>query len=112
VFFRSPDMSVAGRFLRAMFGFDEATYDLLSVGVYVDPWVLTLALAGVIGSAPVVPWLARVLRTKAEEAGSPLRRRLSSALVALQWPALALVLLLCLMTLAAGTYSPFIYFRF
>ena len=38
--------------------------------------------------------------------------RLQPVLTALSWAALLLMFVLCLSELSAGTYNPFIYFRF
>lgn len=105
VLFRCESLSHAGAFFAALSGrgaLTEAKYPLL---MYLDPLVATTLVAALIGSMPVGRTLAAGI------ARSPLPALQSTSFVAeLLW--LAAVLLASCAYLTAGTYNPFIYFRF
>ena len=111
VFFRAEDLGYAVAYLSAMLG-AAGEGPALGVTALVDRRLLLVMAAGVVGSAPVLPWAVHAWTRRVEAA---------SAHGAL-WPAVAgratgalllgVVLLMSVMLSAAGTYSPFIYFRF
>jgi alginate O-acetyltransferase complex protein AlgI len=113
VFFRAATFTQAVHFLGAMAG-QSGTAVEFSPAVYLDNAVLLALLAGPICAGPLLP-LAESLRRRALAAcqHSP---RLSDALEATlafgSVAVLAGLLLTSAMLLAAGTYNPFIYFRF
>jgi alginate O-acetyltransferase complex protein AlgI len=105
VFFRAPTLSAAIGFLDAMAGFGVAAPTAYAPGWYFTPELCLALAAGAIGSTPWVPALADALA----------RRRRSDAAIAAS--ALSVVTLIVLfgasiMEVAAGTYNPFIYFKF
>jgi alginate O-acetyltransferase complex protein AlgI len=111
VFFRAETLPQALEYLKAMFYIGTATKFTPSVSTFTDnllPLVLTL---GAIGATPVLPALLR--RRKNSLPGKTTFAPLSSiaveACIAL---ALTSLLLLSTSSLVAGTYNPFIYFRF
>jgi hypothetical protein len=69
-------------------------------------------VAGVVGATPAAPhlaaWRARLIASDASAAA----RHLDGALAWAEVAVLAGVFLLAAATLSAGTYNPFIYFRF
>ena len=77
VFFRADTLGGAAAFLKAMFGFGMAAPTEFSVSWYLTPALWLALAAGAIGSAPLVPWLARWRhQTPAASAGvDPGRRR-------------------------------------
>ena len=100
VVFRAPDMASAVTYIGRMFSFDGTGADTL---IYFSPYVCLILLAGVILSAPVLPWIRRKL------AGLPSASRIfeiSGYVLAIP------VLLLCIMQLASSTFNPFIYYNF
>lgn len=103
VLFRADTLAHAGAFLRAMAGFGaNAPVDR---SLYVDTERVVALLAGVVGS---VPWLPAWRRRFAEERSPALAAVGSAARLA----SFAVIFLVCAMRLSAGTYNPFIYFRF
>jgi alginate O-acetyltransferase complex protein AlgI len=104
VFFRTETLADAGGFLRVMAGFADSDPAARSAGSLLDHLTLLALAAGVIGSTPLLRNLLAGDGTTASRFGrySVLVRPL----------ALGTLLLLCAMQLAAGTYNPFIYFRF
>lgn len=100
VFFRAADVPQALHFLKTMFGMHPVPVPL------VHPWQFDAGPIAV--TALAVGTLLAVLRP-----GALLEARwLRWPLRMLQPVALAAGLLLCIGSMAAGTYNPFIYFRF
>ena len=109
VLFRAETFAEASVFLRAMAGSSRGAGDLYFVGLYLNrELALTLCL-GVLFSLPVLPWLAGKYRELSQDAGSTLVV-FGGQLVRLS--VLGLLFAACAVSLAAGTYNPFIYFRF
>jgi len=107
VLFRSETFDAALVHLTAMAGGGAAT-TVFPVELFLDPLVLTVIAAGVIGSIPLWPAVG-VWRERLVQRGA---LRLDAGLELARVGLLAVLLLFSLMQLSAGTYSPFIYFRF
>jgi alginate O-acetyltransferase complex protein AlgI len=101
VFFRAETLTGAVAFLRSLAGMVEAAPTPYSVGWYLTPELWLALAAGAVGSTPWVPALA----VRIDDG-----RGWSVPLV--NTAALVLLLLLSIMSMAARSYSPFIYFRF
>ncbi len=101
VFFRAETLPEAITFLKAIAGLTTAAPTTYTVAWYLTPELWLALAAGTIGSSPWVPTLAARLE-KANAWGLPL----------LNTAALMALLVLSVMSMAARTYSPFIYFRF
>jgi alginate O-acetyltransferase complex protein AlgI len=103
VFFRLESLPEALGYLRVMAGLGTGTGTVYHLDLYLDPEVLLALGAGIVGSMPVVPRLAAWVEARA--GWRPAADALGQA-------ALLVVLVLSACGLAAGTYNPFIYFRF
>ncbi len=105
VFFRADTLSDALAFIAAMGGLGPAAATPLTLAYYLTPELALALAAGIVGSMPIVPALAR---WHASLSGAWRPFGLDTAAT------LSLMTILCasLMQLAANTYSPFIYFRF
>jgi alginate O-acetyltransferase complex protein AlgI len=101
VFFRAETLPGALAFLRAMAGMTIAAPTPYTVAWYLTPELWLALAAGTIGSAPWVPALAARID---DGRGSIVPLLNTAALMAL--------LVLSIMSMAARTYNPFIYFRF
>lgn len=99
VFFRADTLPGAIAFLKAMAGLSPAVPTPFTVQWYLTPELWLALAAGVVGSMPWVPALARD-----RESSWTLDLASTAALVAL--------LAASIMQMAARTYNPFIYFRF
>ncbi|MCF8233849.1 MAG: hypothetical protein K9G67_15670 [Bacteroidales bacterium] len=102
VFFRTESIQDSIAYLQAMFAFQSDNYYILLE--LLRPDVIIMMVAGFIFSAPVV---LKFLRALEDTRG---RKR-----IVLELPLMFVhfaLLLLCAMSLASGTYNPFIYFRF
>ncbi|MCC2668395.1 MAG: rane bound O-acyl transferase [Armatimonadetes bacterium] len=110
--FRATSLSQAAAFVLAMAGRAYGDRAVTPVSLYLDPWLVMALVAGVIGSLPVRAAVAEAVvrwgaRTKGQAAGL-YQGTVQAASIA----GLALTFLLSAMLIAAGTYNPFIYFRF
>jgi len=101
VFFRAETLTGAIAFLRSLAGLTDAVPSVYSVAWYLTPELWIALAAGAIGSAPWVPALAARL----DQQSGP-------AVPIVNTAALAALLVLSIMSMAARTYNPFIYFRF
>ena len=107
VLFRSNSVGHAGAFYVALAGAGTATPTLHPLAMYLDPLVATTLAIAVIASLS----LGRALASVANRAATGHRGvAQAAALGECAW--LALVLVASCAYLAAGTYNPFIYFRF
>ncbi len=114
VFFRSESLDAALSHLAAMAGQGAGAGRVVHAGLYLDPLLWTVILAGCLGS---LPWLGalQAWRERTRQHRESLGQGPGGAEFALEWGGLALlgvVFLLSCCMLSAGTYNPFIYFRF
>ena len=101
VFFRADTLPAAVAFLKSLAGLTQAVPTPYTVAWYLTPELWIALAAGAIGSAPWVPALA-----------ARLDNTTSWGLPLLNTAALMALLVLSIMSMAARTYNPFIYFRF
>jgi alginate O-acetyltransferase complex protein AlgI len=107
VFFRSESVGHASTILAAMFGSSGATADNYPPGVFLDSWTLLIVILGLVFSFPARRWIATWFQVPGR-AGTELSALGETGAML----ALVALLLLSLMVIAAGTYNPFLYFRF
>jgi len=112
VLFRAETLPQALSILSAMAGFATGDGMEFNVRLYLDTELMLIIIIGVLFS---IPWIPRLLEwRKVKIAGNPSRAfQTVDALLAVG--ALAFVVFIFLAsssTLSAGTYNPFIYFRF
>jgi alginate O-acetyltransferase complex protein AlgI len=111
VLFRSPSLTAAGQYLAAMFGLHQGAGDNYPFRLFIEPELRLALVAGVIGATPLFRQPFADLLSSASDSKSRIQIRLLA--VSLAEPlAYGGILLLALMLIAAGTYNPFIYFRF
>lgn len=107
VFFRSEDVFSALTYLKAMAGFGQGTGIEYHVSLYLTGELALVLVMAVLGAMPLKSSLSGLnladLRPVAQ---------FSHVLPAINIGCLALVFLVSMSYLAAGTYNPFIYFRF
>lgn len=111
VFFRADTLSYATTYLRALAGFGALDQQTYNVGLWLDSGLAIALCAGLIGSTP---WLKAVVAWNAARPVRPAAwQTVTRGGMALgQAAGLVLVLLASAATMLAGTYNPFIYFRF
>ncbi|WP_209875908.1 MBOAT family O-acyltransferase [Azospirillum soli] len=112
VFFRADTLDHAIDFLKAMAGAGRAGELAPSVMQFLTPETVAALVIGVIASTPVLGRLVRAaVGAVVPEAGGG-GRLLAGSVQALYLAGLLSMFALAVMSLAAGTYNPFIYFRF
>ena len=111
VLFRSASLAGAGGLVRAMLG-GGAAGGLSTVAIYITPTVVAAFLIGAITAVPVVPWLDVQVTRWSDETVTGWTIVAEGARGVVRVGALASVLFASMMSLAGGTYNPFIYFRF
>ncbi|MFN0245161.1 MAG: MBOAT family O-acyltransferase [Planctomycetota bacterium] len=108
VFFRAETLDQALHYLGTMAGLSQGLPAVHHVDLFLDSLLATALAAGFIGSTPWLPalvaWHARLA-----ERGRP---KLSFGLEVAGLAALLLLFFCSTLELAAGSYNPFIYFRF
>jgi len=108
VFFRAETLSKALAYLATMFGLGGAGSERYHLALYLNPLVVTALCAAVVGSTPLVARTMESISTRANAGETALTIGARTVgLIAI----FAILLVSCLM-MAAGTYNPFIYFRF
>jgi len=108
VLFNASSLEHALGFLKAMFGLGTGDGRAVHAGLYLEPLLATTLAAAALGSTP---WLASLQRWRERRRASGadgLERGLELAAVALPM----LLLVVSAARLSAGTFNPFIYFRF
>jgi alginate O-acetyltransferase complex protein AlgI len=111
VLFRADTLPHAIMFLKAMAGFAPRTSPE-DAALYLNPELVACIIVGAFASTPIGSVLLSAwdrLRARARE---PIRPALENATVAASLAAGSGVFLYSTMLMAAGTYNPFIYFRF
>jgi len=112
VIFRADTLPQAGNMLRYMFGMGDISITSKSVLEYVNQQQLLLFFVGLIASTPLPRSLAAKFMT---DRHVDVRRRFPAATVprdAISVAIACLLLIVCFIYVASGTYNPFIYFRF
>jgi alginate O-acetyltransferase complex protein AlgI len=107
VLFRCETWPQAIAYYAALLGRGAADAATHPAALYVDPLVATTLAAAVVGATPVARLLGR-WRDRVAAAGGAR----AAALLALDTAWLGAVFVAAAAWLAAGTYNPFIYFRF
>ena len=108
VLFNASSLEHALAFLRAMYGLGSRDGLAVHAGLYLDPLLVFVLAAAALGSTPWLPALARWRAARLARGEDGLDRGLELAALALP----VLLLALSAARLSAGTFNPFIYFRF
>ena len=112
VFFRSDTLGQSLSYLRAMARFSMPSGVSPTVSQFVTPELIIVMVVGMVASTPVLGRLVTVMLGRVREAQRPIDVRLVQGGEAVYLLGLFSLFALAVMSLAAGTYNPFIYFRF
>lgn len=112
VFFRCETLSQAWAMLAALAGFARGSGLEYHLGLYVDVELLLVLAVGIVASTPALPYLAGRLRYRRAALESAGRQHFDRLTAASEVALLMVVFLASLSWMAAGTYNPFLYFRF
>lgn len=114
VFFKADSLTAAGTFLQAMAGLGASDSPLHSLRDYLTPELKLVLIVSAVACLPVLPVLERWFAARVASAGES--RRWAGVLeVGYHFAgqlALGVIFICSAMYLAAGTYNPFIYYRF
>jgi alginate O-acetyltransferase complex protein AlgI len=116
VFFRSDNLAYAFEYLKAMFGFGTGSGTVYYTSLYLNAEVVVFIVIGIIGSLPLFPqlkkWFDGITKRRETQKEKSIRHLLKTSYALVYTLYLTFVLLTCAMFMTAGTYNPFIYFRF
>lgn len=112
VIFRSKDLSQAGAFIEAMFGFGKGDGRYYYPEFYLRPDIVIILIISFFASCPLLPVFKELVSNLEKKA-----QGYSSLCIRIGWAAARLSTVVVLFFLSAlflssGTYNPFIYFRF
>jgi alginate O-acetyltransferase complex protein AlgI len=111
VLFRADSLPQAGNLLAAMFGLVENP-NAQPLSRFASNQVLFAVTAGIVLATPVWPWLRGRLALALSGASEPVRPYLVVTGGVFQIALTVFLFIVSAAWLAAGTYNPFIYFRF
>jgi alginate O-acetyltransferase complex protein AlgI len=109
VFFRSESLNYAINYLGSMFGFLDGSNPKYSVFFYLDPKILLTLLIAIILTTPIAIWTSKLIQAKIYR---PQFTYLKPIVYASYYLLLTSLFAISTASLAAGTYNPFIYYRF
>ncbi|MFH1999348.1 MAG: MBOAT family protein [Planctomycetota bacterium] len=112
VLFRAETLDQAGAMLSAMAGFAPGKGVVYHVGYYLDGELAWTLIVGCVFAIPWIPWFCA---WREKRLSGSLSRSAGMADALLAFGSIVIIVLIfvaCSMSLSAGTYNPFIYFRF
>jgi len=113
VLFRCETLPDAISYIAAMFGLSHASVsNAVPIAGYASRFVLVSLCAGVLLATPAVPYVLGRLQTRSECYAPKHRTFVAMSLNAGYLCLLTVIFVVSMSRLAAGTYNPFIYFRF
>ncbi|GAB4280109.1 MAG: MBOAT family protein [Oscillatoriaceae cyanobacterium] len=113
VFFRADRLEDAGVFLHAMTNLTSNTNNTAYyLGYYFNAEIWLAMGAGIIGSCPILPYLVKLYHNFSRKCTEKTAFFAEIIISLTTTTSLAAIFLACAAKLAAGTYNPFIYFRF
>jgi alginate O-acetyltransferase complex protein AlgI len=101
VFFRSPELHYALKYLGIMFGLLRPEDTALSVSFYLSPMTIFMLCLAAVASTPVLKRLPNFFKF----ANTLKMKLITSALI-------LVLFFICIVFVTASSYNPFIYFRF
>ena len=108
VFFRADGITYALHYVRQMFAFAGSSGNGLSLQQYLQPSFILFAIVGVAGCTPLFARCHEALQTAIARGNKPLWHLQQIGTIA----TITILLLTVSSFLIAGSYNPFIYFRF
>jgi alginate O-acetyltransferase complex protein AlgI len=116
VFFRSPNLSYAGSYLKTLLGFGTGDGIRYYPALYLNAEVVLFMIFGIIGAFPLFPklneWYQNQKRKWENRKTGTVQRVFHSGYILIYNFYLLVILLASTTAITGGTYNPFIYFRF
>ena len=109
VFFRADDLHIATGFLQSMFGFGHS--GVLTIDMFLNRDVAFAFIAGIIMSVDGFNFMLRKLVRTGLNSGMN-KQLFKTGFRNMKSIFLILIFIYAALTVAAGSYNPFIYFRF
>lgn len=110
--FRGADFPQAMAFAAAMLGFAGGDGVEYNTRMYLSTSFALAYILGIVGCTPIIPAIGRAWERLMAKRGAGARPAMEAVLGAAVFAGFALVFGGALLKLSAGTYNPFIYFRF
>jgi len=112
VLFRSPTLSFAGSYAKALFGWGRGQGTVFFPALFVDSEIILVAAIALAGSLSLAPWLSSRARRLLDGWQTQGRSLLRFSLASFHLLYLSGISLLSTFYLVGGTYQPFLYLRF
>ncbi len=112
VVFRCETIGQAGHFLSVMFGILTIEETKLTLSVILANKAQLEIISAMVLSIPLYPYIQNVLQKWGEKLGGPARTTAEVIVYSSQVTLIAILCYFTVISLAAGVYNPFIYFRF
>lgn len=112
VIFRSNSLAGAISFIAIMFGGNQTTFDTALVPLYVDAKARFEIFVALLLALPIYPYLPKLKQTLLERSSGIANFVLNLCIHTAQFLFFSIVSYFAVISLAAGVYNPFIYFRF
>jgi alginate O-acetyltransferase complex protein AlgI len=112
VLFRAESLAGAGAYFKAMSGVTIPQAQFLKFSYFLTPELVIVLLVAMVGATPAVPFLRRHIEAVVKRIEGPLRVPADFAMGMLRAVIIMALFISSSALSAAGTYNPFIYFRF
>lgn len=112
LFFRAESLPQAGAFLQAMVGLGAGDGVQYRAGQFIDTHAVLVMMIGIIGSTPLWRVMGGWYQQATQQVQGSKALLIESTGQAARLAVLMLVLIVSSLLVAAGSYNPFIYFRF
>ena len=112
VFFRADTWEQAKFFTKALAGMSKVQIHYSETLLLINNWQFMCFAVGILGALGFFPFIYNTAKKAQARMPRPLQPLPSAAYAGLKLCSLVVLLLACLMYLAAESYNPFIYYRF
>ncbi|HHO76596.1 MAG TPA: MBOAT family protein [Deltaproteobacteria bacterium] len=112
VIFRSETFAYACGYIGAMFGFGQGSAARNPIGIFLDTKAMIEIGFAIALSMPVYPFLARLKAAIVQQLPHKLGSGLNAGAYLVEYLVIVSLVYADIISLAAGVYNPFIYFRF
>ncbi|MCX7766099.1 MAG: hypothetical protein N2246_05270, partial [Candidatus Sumerlaeia bacterium] len=111
-FFRAESLTQAFVFIKGMLGFASGNGLEYNTGLYLNSKIIICLVIGYIGSLPVIPWITETYEKIRTDISPKIVPLVDFSFMFGRLLAIMAIFFAVILTLAAETHSPFIYFRF
>lgn len=112
VIFRCDSIGIAMDYLAVMFGYTQLATDTVLLSALLDNKISFEICVAIVLAFPIFPSLIKHGNCLLDRLRGPIFQIVSTATLSIKYIALIALLYFSIISLAAGVYNPFIYFRF